>query len=130
MKVLRGTWIAIGWLGVGLLLYLSLTPKPIDISIDHGDKIGHLFAYAFLTIWWMQLHSDVKQQYLLALILINLGIAIEYIQCWTGWRTFDYFDMLANCTGVIIGWLASKRIPNCLDLFKPSRNEHKKIIQK
>jgi VanZ family protein len=34
---------------------------------------------------------------------IALGVALEYVQWFTGWRNFEYGDMLASAAGVLIG---------------------------
>ena len=36
-----------------------------------------------------------------------MGIGLEFIQGWLGYRTYDPFDMLANTIGVALGWMAS-----------------------
>jgi hypothetical protein len=37
------------------------------------------------------------------------------VQRWTGYRTFDVWDMAADAAGVAIGWLlAPPRLPNVL----------------
>ena len=102
--LLRRCWIAIGWFGVALLLYLSLMPGPPEIPVEQGDKLGHILAYATLTYWWAQLLVTSPQRLRLAAALLALGIAIEFVQGWTGWRTFDFYDMLADATGIAIGW--------------------------
>ena len=115
--LLRRFWQGIGWFGIVLLLYLSLTPQPPEIPVEEGDKIGHSLAYAVLMFWWAQLLVSAPERRWLATALIALGIAIEYVQGWTGWRTFDYFDMLADVIGVAIGWLlAVPRTPSVLAL--------------
>lgn len=116
--LLHRLWVGIGWFGVVLLLYLSLTPQPPEIPIDQGDKFGHAFAYAMLTYWWAQLLHAGRQRIRLAAALLALGIAIEYVQGWTGWRSFDYYDMLADALGIAIGWLtAPPRTPDLLALL-------------
>jgi VanZ family protein len=115
--LLRRVWQGVGWFGIVLLLYLSLTPQPPEIPVDQGDKIGHSLAYTMLMFWWAQLRVTTGERRRLAASLIALGIAIEYVQGWTGWRSFDYFDMLADVAGVAIGWLlAVPRTPNVLAL--------------
>jgi glycopeptide antibiotics resistance protein len=48
-----------------------------------------------------------------------MGVAIEYLQRETAYRTFDYADMLANATGVMLGWTWARtglgRIFSCLE---------------
>jgi VanZ family protein len=114
-RLLLRSWYAIGWFGLVLLVYLSLTPQPVDIPVENGDKVGHAAAYAVLTFWWLQLMDSLKRRMLFVAALLALGIAIEYIQRWTGYRTFDYYDMLADAAGIAVGWLiASPRTPNLL----------------
>jgi VanZ family protein len=113
---LRRFWHGVGWFGIVLLLYLSLTPQPPEISIEQGDKLGHALAYAVLMGWWAQLLIATRQRLWLAAGLVTLGIAIEYAQGWTGWRTFDYVDMLADAAGVVLGWVVAVPTPNLLVL--------------
>ena len=40
--------------------------------------------------------------------LIVLGFLLELMQGLIGYRTMEYWDMFANVTGVLIGWLLSK----------------------
>jgi len=110
----RNVWEGIGWFGLALLLFLSLTPQQPDIPGDHGDKIGHVLAYAMLTYWWSQIILTARRRLWLAVQFVALGLAIECLQGWTGWRTFDYFDMLADIVGVVFGWILAILTPNLL----------------
>jgi len=112
--LLHTLWRSIGWFGFVLLLYLSLTPKPPEISLDHGDKLGHMLAYATLMFWWAQLLVAARWRLVLATMLTALGIALEYVQGWTGLRTFDYVDMVADTAGVVLGWIVALIVPNLL----------------
>lgn len=105
-------WHGVGWFGVASLLYLSLAPGPPEIGFEYGDKLTHALAYATLMYWWSQLLVIARQRRWLAAGLIGLGIAIEYVQGWTGWRTFDYLDMLANAGGVLSGVVLAALTPN------------------
>jgi glycopeptide antibiotics resistance protein len=45
-----------------------------------------------------------------------MGVAIEYLQRMTGYRTFDVADMIANGIGAALGWgLAQTPLGNALD---------------
>jgi len=63
--------------------------------------------------------------------LIVLGFSLELMQGLIGYRTMEYWDMLANVTGVLIGWLLSKTrlssiliyLENRLVLFKKDKDE-------
>jgi VanZ family protein len=108
-------WQAAGWLGVGLIITLSLTPAPPQIGMENGDKLGHLAAYGLVTLWFAQLYAGLRQRIWLAIGMVALGIAMEYAQRATGYRSFEVADMVADATGVAIGWLlAPPRLPNLL----------------
>ena len=109
-------WRGIGWLGLALLIGLSLMPGPPSLTMEQGDKLGHLLAYATLMYWWAQLHVTAHSRIRLVAGLVALGIALEYVQGWTGWRSFDPIDMLANTAGVALGWMVAAISPNLLAL--------------
>ena len=117
---LRHAWGIVAWLGIVLLLYLSLTPEPPNTQLEHGDKLGHMLAYGVLTYFWAQVLTARRQRLALALSFIVLGVILEYIQGWTGWRTFDYYDMLANSAGVVAGAIFAALTPNVLALASQS----------
>ena len=116
-STLSRLWRGVGWFGVVLLLYLSLTPAPPEIHVENGDKIGHLLAYGTLMSWWGQLVVGFPRRLLLAAGLALLGVALEFVQGWSGWRTFDTHDMLANAAGVALGWLLVALMPNVIGLL-------------
>jgi VanZ family protein len=92
---------------------LSLTPRPPEIDIEQGDKLGHLLAYGTLMLWFAQHRLATQQRLRTALGLVALGVALEFVQRWTGYRTYSYADMAANTAGVLLGWLlAPPRLPN------------------
>ena len=94
-----------GYLLVAALIYVCLTPNPPDTSaVSFGDKIAHFAGYALLFLWFAQIYKR-SEQLKVAIMLIFLGISVEIAQSFTGYRAFEYADMLANSVGVIIGWL-------------------------
>lgn len=106
-----GLWRLLGWALVLLVVYLSLTPKPPPATMNFGDKIGHLAAYAALMGWWMQIERRPER---LALLFVLMGLALEILQSFTGYRNGDIFDMAANTLGVGLGWLSALLLPNWL----------------
>ena len=103
-------WRGLGWLGVVLTLLVSLMPPALDDSSGHADKIVHLFGYALLMFWWAQLVT--RQRWKLAVAVVLFGLAIELLQGLTPARQPDALDALANSAGVLLGWLAARRLPN------------------
>jgi len=108
-------WKAAGWMLVLAIITLSLTPAPPHLNLEQGDKLGHFAAYALVTLWFAQLYAGLRQRIWLALGMVALGIALEYAQRATGYRSFEVADMVADALGVAIGWLlAPPRLPNFL----------------
>lgn len=106
MNGLRWLWFALGWLGVFLICYLSLMPNPPQpVSFWNADKLEHALAYCLLMLWFSQVYRSRLSRLSVALSLVALGILIEFLQRETGYRTFDYADMLSNATGVLMGWV-------------------------
>ncbi len=98
-------WLLVGWLAVLAVVYLSLTSQPlVEIPVRFGDKWGHLLAYGILMGWFVQLYQSRGMLVLHALLLILLGVALEFLQGYSG-RYFEYADMVANSCGVMAGLL-------------------------
>ncbi len=112
---IAGYWLAAGWLLILAIIALSLMPAPPDLGMDQGDKLGHFAAYGFTTLWFAQIYTARPERIRLFIGMAALGIAIEYAQRATGYRSFEIADMLADATGAGLGWLAAPpRLPNFL----------------
>ena len=96
-----------GWLLILLVCYFSLTPTPpkIDIKFEYLDKLEHMLSYLVLMAWFAQLYHTKQSRIYYALFFIVLGITIEILQGLGGIRYFEYSDMLANTSGVVMGLL-------------------------
>ena len=116
---LRRVWRVIG---AGLILsviWLSLTPRPIEVPVAQGDKLGHVLAYATLMFWFAQLDARYRARVAYALAFATLGVALEFAQRLTGYRAFDINDMVASAVGVLLGWVvAPPRGPDVLGLLE------------
>ena len=111
----RRLWLFIGWALVLSVVYLSLAPVAIDTGVQQGDKLLHVSAYGPLMLWFANLYETLARRRMLAAALVAMGVALEFIQGWTGYRTFEVADMLADAVGVAAGWaLAPPRLPNFL----------------
>ena len=113
----RFVWLVIGYALVALVLYLSLTSQPINVKVGlpFVDKFFHAFAYFVLMVWFAQLYHDKFQRYMIALILIIIGVVLEYLQSFDAARMSEFADMVANTTGVVLAFsLTLTRAKNCL----------------
>jgi len=117
----RRLWTGLGWVQVLLVICLSLMPviPVLQLPMEQGDKIAHVLAYCVLMSWFANLYGKLHQRWLLAVGFIAMGIALEFVQRWMGFRTFEIADMVAGTLGVGVGWLAAPpRLPNYLALLE------------
>jgi len=106
MNKLRWTWLALGLVWIAAIFYLSLIPPPPQpVAFWQADKLAHALAYGLLMLWFCQVYRQRSSRVLLALLLVAMGIAIEYLQRETGYRIFEIADMFANAAGVMVGWV-------------------------
>jgi hypothetical protein len=105
---MRRAYLAAGWAWAAAIVWLSLTPSLPSIDVSHGDKAGHFFSYAVLMFWFAQLYA---RRVLFAVGFIALGVALEFAQGASGFRSFDLLDMIANALGVFAGWAAALILP-------------------
>lgn len=113
----RFVWLVIGYALVALVLYLSLTSNPVNVKVTmpFADKFFHALAYFSLMVWFAQLYHDKFQRYMIALGLILLGVALEYLQSFDPARMSELADMAANTTGVVLAFsLTLTKAKNCL----------------
>jgi VanZ family protein len=100
---MRRLWRIAGIVLIAAIWLLSLAPSLPHTGIEHGDKFGHALAYTVLMWWWGQLSASLSTRVRFAIAFALMGVAIEYAQGATTWRTFDTLDMIANAAGVLIG---------------------------
>lgn len=99
-------------LAVCLLCFINPSSMP-DTEFDiHGlDKIVHLFMFLpFPVLSYLSFEkreSSGREKLTKTIIISAIGCAIaiatEYIQKLTGYRSFEYGDMAADITGLLIG---------------------------
>jgi len=104
---MRMVSVAAGWAWVAAIVWLSLTPSPPQLDVVHSDKLGHFVAYGLLMFWFCQLYAARNARIAYGAGFIALGIALEFVQGWLGYRDFEVFDMGANAIGVLLGWAAA-----------------------
>ena len=97
-----------------LIIYLCLIPISEAPPVKIWDKAAHALAYMGFTSIAVFCTHNTKHFYYYLLAFIFFGIGIEVAQNMTTYRSFSYLDMLANTTGVMIGfvlaWITNKVI--------------------
>ena len=109
----------LAWLcNLGLWL-ICLLPLKIHVPapITRSDLFYHGLSYMIVGLLYSMAYP--RRIYLTSVLLIIQGIAIEFIQPFTG-RFFEYYDMIANSIGVLISVLIAHFI---------LRNAVKKILK-
>jgi len=99
----RKLWLAIGFALVALVVFLSLTPNPLEVGQIEEVKVGHFVAYGVLMLWFAQIFRSGQGRIGAGILLVLLGVALEYAQSMTGYRSFAYADMRDNAIGVGAG---------------------------
>lgn len=109
---LRRAWLVVGWIGIAGVVYGSLMHNPPSVPMPQGDKVEHLSAYGLLMFWFAQVIMGSRSRAAVALGLVALGVALEFAQSLTDYRTFEIADMVGDAAGVVLGWIiAPPRTP-------------------
>ena len=99
--------LGLGWAWAATIVWLSLTPSPPRVEVEYSDKLGHLAAYGLLMFWFTRLYVRREARIACAALFVVMGIVLEFLQGYLGYRTYDMLDMAANTVGVLLGWGAA-----------------------
>ncbi|HYH41530.1 MAG TPA: VanZ family protein [Burkholderiales bacterium] len=103
-------WFATAFALLAIVVYLSLNHAPVQLPGDEGGRFGHMAAYGSLMFMFARMYAMPRGRLLIGALLVLIGITLECLQATTGYRTFEYADMIANTTGVVLGWLAQRTL--------------------
>jgi len=103
-------WTILGVILVATVVYMSLIPlsPPKVFIFQESDKIMHFSAYAVMMIWFGQIYLKKSVSLSIASGLIILGMVLEILQGLSGYRTFEYLDIMANILGVVFGFFITQ----------------------
>lgn len=102
----RSIWLMVGYLLMGLVVWLSLAPSPPDLRMDEANLSGHFLAYFTLTFWFLSMIERCRWCRI-AMGFMAMGLILELIQGATGYRHFDLLDILSGFVGVGLALLAA-----------------------
>ncbi len=106
---------------------------PVDVEVKGSDKIGHFIAYFIFTVVWFlffffsERRSENFTQSVVkaSVICFFYGGLMELLQATlTNYRSSDWYDVLANTSGIIIAVILLKVFENKLIRF----NKEKPLI--
>ena len=95
-------WFGVAYAALILVAVLSLMPVP-ETAVNVSDKVMHFVVYFILSAGFMVLIRHQSNIVKVAIGLVFYGVALEFLQGLTGYRMFEFLDMVANSSGVIVG---------------------------
>jgi len=104
----RRTWFALGIVLLALIVTGSLVPIP-STGLHANDKLVHVSMY-FLLMVWFALVVEARHHLRIAIFFASLGLLLEFAQHATGYRSFEWGDVLANFAGIVAGWVLGHTI--------------------
>ena len=91
------------WWFAALIITASLIPAGHIPQSGLSDKSGHVLAYTILTVLGLYAYPGHALKVLLGVCAI--GLAVEVTQYITPTRHFEWLDIVANGTGLLLGFL-------------------------
>lgn len=114
LRLFRFWWL-VGAAMWAFIIYASLTTHPIGLPGRFSDKVLHFSGYFGVTAWYAQLYlrSTVRKRQLFGFVVV--GVLLEFAQLLVNERSFEWADMLANASGVVVaGLLMRSRLERLL----------------
>jgi VanZ family protein len=98
-------WAVIMFIGCTMKVELPVDDNPEKFHIPHADKIVHFGIFCILAalIGIEKKFVNLSDKIKIVIISTLYGIMIEIIQYFIPWRGFDYYDMLADFCGAVVG---------------------------
>ena len=99
------------WTSSVVINVLALSPAPYLPPLEifnWWDKAQHAIGFGTLTVLAVLAYPDVSKLRI-GLMLVALGVLIEVLQYFTGYRFGDWQDAVADGVGVLLG-LAMVRV--------------------
>ena len=111
MLKLRFPWVwwSLGWVLVAGVVFGSLLPGRMLVNVAPTDKLLHAASYFVLMLWFSGLYPR-KRYALIALLLLALGLALDFAQGFSSSRVFDMRDVAANAGGILVGLLLARLV--------------------
>lgn len=101
-----GAWWGIGWLAAVTVVALSLLPT-LGPVLPGGDKLQHALAYFAMTAWFCNLTAP-RLHTRVGLRFLAMGGVLELLQGFTGYRSSEWLDLLADAVGIVLAVLACR----------------------
>ena len=87
---------------IGYLLYGNLGQQPNLIANPIGTSINHLIFFSYITVLAIIIRVRVKNIFTNYLFIIFISCVLEILHLLVPNRAFEFYDLIANFTGVVI----------------------------
>ena len=87
---------------IGYLLYGNLGQQPNLISNPIGTSINHLIFFSYITILAMTARLRTKNIFTNSRFILFISCILEISHLIIPNRAFEFYDLIANFTGVVI----------------------------
>ena len=95
-----------GFVFLAAIVYLSLSTTVLELPGDTDGHLAHVGAYALMMFWFTRVYRGARSALVIGAVLMGLGVLIEYLQGYGGYRNFERADILADALGIALGWVA------------------------
>lgn len=128
-NLLKANRLYIAILNTVVITFLSLTSLKLNtdaISFSNLDKLEHAFAYFVFACSWLyafpQAINSRKKRIYISIAVFLYGILMEGFQMqFTNYRQGDFFDIIANTTGVVFAFISFKWFLEKITFFYENR---------
>ena len=98
------------------ILWLALDPQPLKAALFDLDKLNHLAAFMVLALLLDYSFPLSERFWLKWLPLLGFGALIELLQLLGGYRLFEWGDILADASGLVVYLVLRPRLRALLDV--------------
>ena len=96
-------WLAAGFVLLALGLASALSPISSRIPLVLNDKLLHVGGFLFFMLWFGGIFKARALPYVVV-ALAAYGLLIELLQSFTPTRQAEFPDLIADVTGILLGW--------------------------
>ena len=87
---------------IGYLLYGNLGQQPDFVANPIGTSINHLIFFSYITVLAITVRLRVKNIFTNYLVILFISCVLEILHLIVPNRAFEFYDLIANVTGVVI----------------------------
>ena len=87
---------------IGYFLYGNLAQQPHLITNPFGTSINHLFFFFYITFLATVIIGKIKNIFTSYKVILFISLMLEILHLIIPNRAFEFYDLIANVTGVIL----------------------------